>query len=134
MDAYSAFETRCTGSLPDQSQVAKLLTGKSLRSLAVSLVHLSRTDTCRSFPPSIDHQITSLYVVGLATDFCVRASVLAALKASDHADLHWTTTVVKEGCRGVDAGKSRETLEELKTAGARVVSIEDEEVRALPRS
>lgn len=82
---------------------------------------------------SSDHQITSLYVVGLATDFCVRASVLAALQAADHADVHWTTTVIKEGCRGVDTDKSRETLDELKLAGARVVSIEDDEVRSLGR-
>lgn len=80
-----------------------------------------------------DHTITHLYVVGLATDFCVRASVLAALEAAAQCDQPWTVTVVSEGCRAVDASKSRKVLEELEAAGAKVVSIEGEEVRSLRR-
>ncbi len=135
VDAYSAFETRCTGAHADQSQVAKLLTGESpeppCRRQAASRASAAHAPLSYALA---DHQITSVYVVGLATDYCVRATALAALQAAGHAVTHWTVTVIEEACRGVDAKKSLEVLDELRRAGARVVSIEDDQVRALRKA
>ncbi|MEW5289180.1 bifunctional nicotinamidase/pyrazinamidase [Erwinia papayae] len=59
-------------------------------------------------------QIVALTVMGLATDYCVKYSVLDALACG------YTTTVISAGCRGVDLqpGDSARALEEMATAGA----------------
>ena len=46
--------------------------------------------------------LTDLYLVGLATDFCVRDSAL------DAARLGFSVHVVEEGCRGIDIDGSLE--------------------------
>lgn len=80
----------------------------------------------RSF--AADQHITDLFIVGLATDYCIRATVLAALEAST-ALSPWRVFVVKEACRGVDADKSKATLDEMDKAGARIISIDGEELK-----
>ncbi len=59
-----------------------------------------------------------IFVCGLATDYCVRASVLDAVK------LGFEVSVVSDACRGVDfpAGGVAKALSEMKAAGARVLS------------
>lgn len=59
--------------------------------------------------------IDAITVVGLATDYCVRASVLDALKEG------FEVTVDRAGIRGIDAnpGDSDRALEEMAKAGAR---------------
>jgi len=61
------------------------------------------------------HQnVDELYILGLATDYCVKATVLDALK------LGYKVVVVLDGCRGVDikARDSQEAFAEMAAAGA----------------
>jgi nicotinamidase/pyrazinamidase len=62
-------------------------------------------------------RITALTVMGLATDYCVKYTVLDALATG------YTVTVISAGCRGVDlnAGDSARALEEMRTLGAIVL-------------
>lgn len=63
------------------------------------------------------HAIDTLYVAGLATDYCVRATVLDAIEKGFH------TTVLVDGVRGVDVnpGDSRRALDEMAQKGARLL-------------
>jgi nicotinamidase/pyrazinamidase len=67
------------------------------------------------------HDVDQVHLMGLATDFCVRFSVLDAL------DLGFETVVIEDGCRGVEleAGDSARALDEMREAGARVVRSEE---------
>jgi len=65
--------------------------------------------------------VDRLFVTGLATDYCVKQSILDALR------LGFDVTVVEDAVRGVDveAGDSERALEEVERAGAqRVTSSE----------
>lgn len=84
--AYSGFEGRVLGE-DKQKKVAD---------------HLNELE--------IDH----LYVVGLATDHCVRATALDALKAG------FKVTVLTDYVAGVDADRSARAIKELETAGATI--------------
>jgi nicotinamidase/pyrazinamidase len=61
-----------------------------------------------------DLQVRHLYVGGLATDYCVRSTVLDALKAG------FRVTVLVDAIAGVDvsAGDSEKAREEMRLAGA----------------
>lgn len=61
--------------------------------------------------------ITSLTIMGLATDYCVKYSVLDALS------LGFEVTVIAEGCRGVnlEPGDSAEALKAMQDAGALIL-------------
>ncbi len=61
--------------------------------------------------------VRSVYVLGLATDYCVKFSAL------DAVDLGFQTFVVEDGCRAVALrpGDGARAIEEMKTAGANVV-------------
>jgi nicotinamidase/pyrazinamidase len=65
--------------------------------------------------------VTELYVTGLATDYCVRASVLDAVKEG------FTTYVVTDAIAGVNVqpGDDQKALEEMRQAGARLVESKD---------
>lgn len=67
-----------------------------------------------------ERDIDLLYVVGLATDYCVKATVLDALAAS------FKVRVVVEGIKGVGAqeGDIGTAMAEMHNAGAEFVSIE----------
>jgi nicotinamidase/pyrazinamidase len=58
--------------------------------------------------------VTHVYVGGLATDYCVKYTVLDAL------DLGYKVTLLKPGCRGVDlnAGDIGRALKEMEAKGA----------------
>lgn len=84
--AYSGFEGRVLGE-DKQKKVAD---------------HLNELE--------IDH----LYVVGLATDHCVRATALDALKAG------FKVTVLTDYVAGVDVDRSARAIKELETAGATI--------------
>lgn len=68
-----------------------------------------------------DRQVTDLYVMGLATDYCVKFSVL------DGIAQEFRVNVIVDGCRGVDVrkGDSREALLDMEEAGARLISSSD---------
>jgi len=61
--------------------------------------------------------VQDLYVCGLATDYCVRATALDARR------LGFRVTVVTDACRGVDhpKGNVREALRAMEAAGARLL-------------
>jgi nicotinamidase/pyrazinamidase len=63
-------------------------------------------------------RVRHLYVGGLATDYCVRASVLDARKAG------LTVTVLSDAVRGVEVnpGDSARALEEMRAGGAEVAT------------
>ena len=64
--------------------------------------------------------IRHLFVGGLATDYCVRASVLDAIKEG------FEVTVLKDAVRGVElkAGDSKKAFEEMMRSGAKEASLE----------
>jgi nicotinamidase/pyrazinamidase len=65
--------------------------------------------------------VTDVFICGLATDYCVKFTALDALR------LGFGTTVVEDGCRGVEvnAGDSARAVEEMRAAGARIVGSGD---------
>ncbi len=64
-----------------------------------------------------EREVRSLTVVGVATDVCVKATVLDALSEG------FDVVVVPEGCRGVDAnpGDSELALQAMARAGATIL-------------
>ena len=72
-----------------------------------------------------DQQIERLFVVGLATNYCVKETVLAALKEN------FQVVVVSDGCRGLDIPKGavKKAVDQMSKAGAVIV-----ESSQLPRS
>lgn len=70
-----------------------------------------------------DNKIKRLFLAGLATDYCVKYSVLDAVR------LGFETYVVPEGCRGVNLHPldAQTALEEMKKMGAHLVSLEEVE-------
>lgn len=60
------------------------------------------------------HGITRLWLLGLATDYCVKFSVLDALR------LGYQVNIISDGCRGVDLtpGDSERALAGMVKAGA----------------
>lgn len=70
-----------------------------------------------------DEGITHVYVVGLAQDYCVKASAI------DSVRFGYETFVVVEGTRAVVPGKGWEAAEkDMVTAGVRMVVMDGEEV------
>ncbi|MFI8416938.1 bifunctional nicotinamidase/pyrazinamidase [Serratia sp. NPDC078593] len=63
--------------------------------------------------------VTDLVAMGLATDYCVKFSVLDALQ------LGYSTTVITDGCRGVNLqpADSVQALQTMQQAGARLVTL-----------
>jgi len=63
-----------------------------------------------------EHDVDQVTVVGLATDYCVRASALDALRGG------FRVTLDRAGVRGIDVqpGDSERALDELRGAGATV--------------
>lgn len=59
--------------------------------------------------------VTEVYVLGLATDVCVKYTALDARR------LGFETHVIEDGCRGVDlrAGDTEKAIEEMREAGVR---------------
>lgn len=55
--------------------------------------------------------ITRVFVAGLATDYCVKATALDALHAG------FETVLVEDGCRGVDDDASAQAIAALREAG-----------------
>lgn len=65
--------------------------------------------------------VTRLFVGGVATDYCVKSTVLDAIKSG------FETLLLNDAIRGVDLkpGDSERAVEEMKKAGARAVSFGD---------
>jgi nicotinamidase/pyrazinamidase len=67
-----------------------------------------------------ERDVDEVYVTGLATDYCVRASAIDACREG------FDVTVVEDAIRGVDVqpGDSERALEDMRAAGARVLTSE----------
>jgi len=67
------------------------------------------------------HGVTEIVAVGLATDYCVKFTVL------DGLELGFVVNVVREGVRSVDlqAGDGDAALAQMAAAGARVIACAD---------
>ena len=68
-----------------------------------------------------EKQVNDLYVCGLATEYCVRSSVLDALRAG------FTTHLVTDAIKAINQnqGDADKSIEEMKNAGAILVNTED---------
>ena len=68
-----------------------------------------------------EHGVDHVYVAGLATDYCVKNTVLDAIREGFEA------TVVTDAIRGIDVkpGDSERAIEAMREAGAAVVSSEE---------
>ncbi len=69
--------------------------------------------------------VTHVYILGLATDYCVKFSALDAVK------LGFTTHVIIEGCRGVELhpGDTERAIEEMRAEGVLIQRSADALVR-----
>lgn len=65
--------------------------------------------------------VNEVFVCGLATDYCVKFTVLDALKEG------FKTTLVSDGCRGVNLNPddSQKAIEEMKRAGCTIINSND---------
>ena len=68
-----------------------------------------------------DNEIDAVYVCGLATDYCVRASAIDACREG------FAVTVVEDAVRGVEVnpGDSERALEDMRDAGARIATSDE---------
>jgi nicotinamidase/pyrazinamidase len=68
-----------------------------------------------------DHRVDEVYVCGLATDYCVRASAIDACREG------FEVTVVQDAIRGVEVtgGDSERALAEMREAGARTATSDE---------
>lgn len=68
-----------------------------------------------------ERSVTEVYVVGLATDYCVKATAL------DAVNLGFATVLVTDGCRGVNlaAGDTAAALAEMRAAGVRLTNSQE---------
>lgn len=64
-----------------------------------------------------EKNVTEVYIAGLATDYCVKYSVLDAL------GLGFKTYIILEGCRAVNLneGDEEKAIEEMRRAGAEII-------------
>ncbi|EGT0647498.1 bifunctional nicotinamidase/pyrazinamidase [Citrobacter braakii] len=69
----------------------------------------------------LEHRIAELIIMGLASDYCVKFTVLDAL------DLGYTVSVITDGCRGVNiqSQDSAEAFMEMAAAGATLYTLDD---------
>ncbi|MEE8524513.1 MAG: bifunctional nicotinamidase/pyrazinamidase [Thermoanaerobaculia bacterium] len=70
--------------------------------------------------------VDEVFILGLATDYCVKFSALDAL------ELGFRTYVVEDGCRGVDLepGDSQRAFDEMRAAGVEVIHSREVPVAA----
>ena len=64
--------------------------------------------------------MTDVFVVGLATDYCVKFTALDAVQLGFH------TTLVEDACRGVNLqpGDVSESIEQMRQAGVNVLTCD----------
>lgn len=65
-----------------------------------------------------ERNVSHVFVMGLATDYCVRATVLDAIEQG------FQTTLIVDGCRGVElrAGDIERAVKEMIDAGAKIAN------------
>jgi len=65
-----------------------------------------------------DRGVTEIYLMGLATDYCVKFSAL------DAVSLGFKTFLIEDGCRGVNLqpDDSQKAIQEMRNAGVQIIS------------
>jgi len=68
-----------------------------------------------------DNQVSKVTIIGLATDYCVKFTVL------DACGLGLSVQVIQEGVRGVELepGDIEKAMKEMTDEGAKIISIND---------
>jgi len=66
-------------------------------------------------------RVTDVYILGLATDYCVKFTAL------DAVDLGFKTYLIKDACRGVELNKGDvlSAVSEMKNAGITILSARE---------
>jgi nicotinamidase/pyrazinamidase len=64
-----------------------------------------------------EHHVSTVYIMGLATDYCVKYSCLDAIQQG------FEVYIITEGCRGVElqSGDVENALKEMQAAGAKLI-------------
>ncbi|HVX11087.1 MAG TPA: bifunctional nicotinamidase/pyrazinamidase [Pirellulales bacterium] len=67
------------------------------------------------------HHVSTIYLAGLATDYCVKATAL------DGLSLGFKVALIADACRGIDLshGDVARSIEEMRAAGAKIVQRDD---------
>ena len=67
------------------------------------------------------HNINRLFIMGLATDYCVKFTVLDALQLGHKVHL------IQDGCRGVNLneGDVAHAIQQMQTSGARIINSDE---------
>jgi nicotinamidase-related amidase len=97
-DAYSAFDGRPHPAL-------RSMEGQAAKSPLSALLR--------------QHSIERVFVAGLATDFCVKATALSAVREG------FETLVVLDASRGISDVGTRRAAEALEAEGCRCVSVDE---------
>ena len=73
----------------------------------------------------LDHKIDEVFIMGLATDYCVKFTAL------DAVEIGFKTWLIQDGCKGVELnpGDTEKALKEMEAAGVLLTS--EEKVREL---
>jgi nicotinamidase/pyrazinamidase len=68
-----------------------------------------------------DHGVVSIYLMGLATDYCVKYSCL------DAVGLGFDVHLILDACRGIDLqeGDTAEAIDEMRHAGVKIINAKD---------
>ncbi len=68
-----------------------------------------------------NNQVEDIYMMGLATDYCVKFSSLDAARLGFHV------YVIEDGCRGIELnpGDIQHSLQEMQKAGVKIVKAKD---------
>lgn len=68
-----------------------------------------------------EQSVTDAYIMGLATDYCVKYSCMDAIS------LHFNVFIVKNACRGVDLtpGDSTRAIQEMRDIGVKEIDYEN---------
>lgn len=68
-----------------------------------------------------DNEVTDIYIIGLATDYCVKYSALDARK------LGFNTYVIEDACKGInlESGDIEKAIDEMREAGVIVLKSSD---------
>jgi nicotinamidase/pyrazinamidase len=61
--------------------------------------------------------VRQIYLLGLATDYCVKFTAL------DARQLGFETFLLEDGCRGIDAKTTADAIEQMRNAGVKIVKI-----------
>jgi nicotinamidase/pyrazinamidase len=66
-----------------------------------------------------DRGVTQIYLMGLATDYCVKFTAL------DARELGFETFLMEDGCRGIDVKTTASAIEQMKQAGVKIMQREE---------